>query len=418
MGESANPPQSYVQVIDAAPAEYRVVQGGTLDGEQCRSPIGFNTWMQVWESNRELRLENIGTNIIINPWITDRRHAFRSLAGLVSAAAPDAWPARDRVLALWNWLRKHKYHYHFPLGVLRLYRAQLYAPIKLINTYGYDYCEYEAVALGALWQTAGLPIRWTRIHQHSVREVYFDGRWNMLDSDLHSYMLLPDNTTVAGMADTTADHDLVKRVHHHGLLQADNRADSERVAGLHVDMYQMDVPQWTEFSMDMQLRPGEALVWRWGRRDPPRFHGVPPDAPPEDYPLCCHGAWEYLPDFSRAVWRDGAALAENISDAGGVLRCAGAAPGMVVWKISCPYVVVGGGLEFTGSQVEFYCATNLTDWFPVGTNLDAFFQWDGPAVHEYYLACKFPLADSWLAACSIRNDIQMVCVPCPPCEGG
>jgi hypothetical protein len=418
MGESTNTPRSHIQIISNTPTEYFVVQGGTLDGVKCRSPIGYNAWHQGWESNRELRMENIGTNVIINPWISDRQHGFRTLQGLVDTIAPASMSERDRAYALWDWARKHRYHH--PNGYFRAYHYQMYAPLKIFNTYGYDYCEYEAVALGALWQAAGLPTRWTRIHQHSVREVYFDKRWHMLDSDLHSFMLLPDNMTVAGMADTVTDHDLVKRVHHYGIQAPDNLHLSERVAALHVDLYQENQPQALVFDMNMQLRPGESITWRWGRRDPLRFHGAGSEInwSAKEYATVCNGEWAYAPRFSNGLWRLGETYTEDLSDTGGVLRPIGQSAGEVIWRMSSPYVFVGGSLTYTGDKVSFSFSTNLTDWTPVSTNLDEFFPGDGLAIHTYYLACYFPTPDAWLATCNIRNDIQMAPLTMPAMQVG
>ena len=52
----------HVEDITAAKQDYRVKHGGTMDGTNCRSPIGggFGIWDQSWESNRAVRLENVG----------------------------------------------------------------------------------------------------------------------------------------------------------------------------------------------------------------------------------------------------------------------------------------------------------------------------------------------------------------------
>src|SRR5262249_4176841 len=44
----------YTEEITTGKQEYRVTHGGTMDGTNCRSPIGgsFGVWDQSWESNR------------------------------------------------------------------------------------------------------------------------------------------------------------------------------------------------------------------------------------------------------------------------------------------------------------------------------------------------------------------------------
>lgn len=80
--------QRHVESISAARHEYRIQQGGTMDGANCRSPIGggFAIWEQTWESNRAVRLENVGDTDLINPWLSNGRNDFRTVGEIVSSA--------------------------------------------------------------------------------------------------------------------------------------------------------------------------------------------------------------------------------------------------------------------------------------------------------------------------------------------
>src|SRR5262249_60835989 len=110
---------------------------------------------------------------------------------------------------------------------------------------------------------------------HCITQVHYDGRWNLLDGDMGPFYLLRDNATIAGEQDLVRDHDLVKRTHTHGILDADSRAAAERSAALFV--YEgkaggdRNSPRGT--TLNIVLRPNEALVWRWGHRVPLRYHG-------------------------------------------------------------------------------------------------------------------------------------------------
>ena len=58
-------------------------------------------------------------------------------------------------------------------------------------------------------------------------------------------------------------------------------------------------------TMNLVLRPGEALVWRWSPCDPVKYHGALYTMP--TYPSAIYnGLWEYRPDFSKETWRQGA----------------------------------------------------------------------------------------------------------------
>src|SRR6476469_1969063 len=80
-GDSRDVPRQHVQEIAAPRQEYRVRQAGTMDGVNCRSPIGggFAIWEQTWESNRAVRLENVGDTDLINPWLSNGRNDFRTV---------------------------------------------------------------------------------------------------------------------------------------------------------------------------------------------------------------------------------------------------------------------------------------------------------------------------------------------------
>src|SRR5215468_6669677 len=76
-------PKRHVEKIASGRHVYVVRQGGTMDGANCRSPIGVGMMdgpaiEQTWESNRAVRLENTGATDVINPWLSNGRNDFRN----------------------------------------------------------------------------------------------------------------------------------------------------------------------------------------------------------------------------------------------------------------------------------------------------------------------------------------------------
>ena len=64
-------PKSHVQEVTTAPFTYNIRQGGTIDGKMCTSLPGvWEPFEQTWESNRSIRMENVGSATVINPWLT------------------------------------------------------------------------------------------------------------------------------------------------------------------------------------------------------------------------------------------------------------------------------------------------------------------------------------------------------------
>ena len=77
--------KNHVEEVTDGQHAYVVVQGGTVDGRNCRTPLGFGMMRegaieQTWESNRAVRMENVGDTDIVNPWLSNGRNNFRTLA--------------------------------------------------------------------------------------------------------------------------------------------------------------------------------------------------------------------------------------------------------------------------------------------------------------------------------------------------
>jgi len=85
--DNTNPtdvPRQHVEMITAPRYEYAVAQGGTMDGENCRQPIGvWHAYPQRWESNRAVRMENIGDTDVVNPWLSNGRNNYRTIPEII-----------------------------------------------------------------------------------------------------------------------------------------------------------------------------------------------------------------------------------------------------------------------------------------------------------------------------------------------
>jgi hypothetical protein len=408
-------PRRHVEEIASVRHAYTVPQGGTMDGANCRSPLGVGMMdgpaiEQTWESNRAVRLENVGESDAVNPWLSNGRNDFRSIDAIVAAAVRPGMTDREKAFALWFQEIRHRYHWEGD-------NTELGDPVKVFNVYGHNTCGNDSICLAGLWRRAGLKVTPVRVVGHCVSQAYFDGRWNLFDGDMHAIYLLRDNQTVAGEQDLVRDHDLIKRSHTQGILNPDRRANDEWAASLYIYEGEPlgDRNCATGTSMNMVLRPGEAITWRWGHTDPVKYHG--PHKP--RYPdLICNGVWEYRPDFSRDLWRQGAAAVEGVRASRGALTAEVGKTGAVVWILRSPYVFVGGRLEVEGSGPKFALSWDGRSWESVaGTDLDRFFPPEGPARYEYRLRCELP-AGARLNRLAIVNDLQMAPLALPAMSVG
>ncbi len=142
----------HVQEVRAATATYHVTQGGTMDGTNCRSPVGggFAVWEQTWESNRTVRLENVGETDVINPWLSNGRNDFRSVKEIVAGALRAGMSDREKAIALWRVQTTHRFH-------ACTGDNEVNDPVKVFNVYGYTTCGNDSICLAGLWRDGGLP---------------------------------------------------------------------------------------------------------------------------------------------------------------------------------------------------------------------------------------------------------------------
>lgn len=403
--------KQHTEEIKTAKQGYRIVQGGTMDGTNCRTPIGgsFGVWDQTWESNRLVRMENVGETDVINPWLSNGRNGFRSLSEMVTSAIRPGMSDREKAIALWNLQTTHRFH-------ASTGDAEANDPVKVMNVYGYTTCGDDSICLAGLWKTAGFKVRPARVVGHCITQVNFDGRWNLLDGDMGPFFLLRDNKTIASEQDLVRDHDLLKRTHTHGILDADSRSSAEWSAALFV--YEGDLPadrnSERNTTMNMVLRPNEALVWRWGHTLPVKFHGTAEITVwgKQAAERICNGLWEYRPDLSKEYWRRGADKVENVQVKNGELISEAGKTGTIIWKMRSPYVFVGGKLEVEGTAAKFSISFDGKTWQDVKENLDALFPPKNPARYEYRLRCELPAGAS-LKRLAISNDIQMAPLAIP-----
>lgn len=400
----------HVQEIVSRQAEYVVVQGGTMDGQNCRTPHGvWQPFQQTWESNRRVRIENVGTSDIVNPWLSNGRGDFRSLKQIVTRAVKPGMTDQEKAMALWWQEIQYRFHYAGD-------DKELLSPVKVFNVYGHNTCGNDSICLAGQWKAAGLKVAPARLVGHCVSQVFFDGGWHLLDGDMHSIYLLRDNVTIAGEQDLVRDHDLVKRTHTQGILQPDRRAGDEWESSIYVFEGEVAGDRNADggTSMNMTLRPGEAIEWRWGHVQPVKYHGGQPPRFPD---RICNGLWEYRPDLSRDGWRRGATSVQGIKAGTDGLSAEEGKTGTIIWTMSSPYVFVGGKLEVEGDGARFAISWDGQTWEETGSNLDGKFPPQGPARYAYHLRCQLSDA-ARLRRLALRNDLQMAPLTLPGMQVG
>ncbi len=347
----------------------------------------------------------MGRSVVVDPWLSNGRNNFRNMDQIVAAAVTPGMNDREKAMALWFQQIRQRFH-----------RAgdgqETGDPVKVFNVYGHNPCGSDAIIMGGLWRKVGLKGAPVRLVSHAIAQVAYDGGWHVMDGDLDMIYLLRDNETLASDRELARDHDLVGRTHTLGILLADSRARDEEEAAMFVceDAIQGQRRCKEDTTMNMTLRPGEALVWRWGHLNLPKYMWT---AMQPNYPdTVCNGLWQYRPDFSHDLWKKGAAKVENITTGSQGLGAEEGETGTILWTMRSPYVFVGGRLEVEGRGARFAVSADGKRWQDVRENLDKFFPTDGPPRYRYQLRCQLS-GGARLKRLAVVNDLQMALLALP-----
>ena len=264
--------KSHIEEISEGIHKYTIFHGGTMDGRNCRSPMGCGiaregAIIQTWESNRSVRLKNVGDTDIVNPWLSNGRNNFRSVEEIVSSAVSPGMTDADKAFVLW--FQQIQYRHHSGGD-----NNELGDPVKVFNIYGYNTCGNDSICLATLWHKAGLKAAPARALGHCISQAFYDGGWHFYDGDMHCVYLLRDNKTVAGEQDIVRDHDLIKRTHSKGILFPDTWWSEPEMCSMY--FYEAtgmlsgipDVPGKTDVvvtvTIDRQMRKLDEAILRWG----------------------------------------------------------------------------------------------------------------------------------------------------------
>ena len=348
-------PCNHQETIQDSPHTYEIEFRGTIDGTMTRDPVAYGAYIQGWQPNRSLLIENVGQVDVVNPRIVvNGRCNWWTLAEVVAEATKGYTTEADRARAVWEFLRRQRFH-------ACTWDNECNDVLKVLNVYGYTLCGNEAHLINDLWKAAGLTPRRGYPVGHVVSEVFYDGDYHLLDSDEHVICLERDNKTIASCTEVVRDHDLIKRTHTYGIGQRENRKTDEFSASLYSHEGERigDLGDNTTHSMDLTLRPGESIEFRWDHVGKEYSAGTvaPTDRRNGDgqgslrrwgataYDKLRNGRFCYRPDLGGEVAQRGAKTVEHAvfdTEAGVIRRLDPEHPGTVVWQFTSPYVFVGG----------------------------------------------------------------------------
>ncbi|MAF67499.1 MAG: hypothetical protein CMJ84_17810, partial [Planctomycetes bacterium] len=345
-------------------AEYEIKMGGTVDMDNTTTRH-YEIFETAFQPNVSLEIANTGDVPVVNPRIViNDRGRWWSIRTMLDEILAGARDDQEKALLIWDFVRNNRYH-DMPL----FHDNELHDPVRLLGVYGGGLCDDSAAVGCSLLYHAGINKtkhaqnpKTRHLHGHVMCEAFLDGRHQFLDIDENVFYLDRENERIVSGDELTRDHDLAKREHGFGpvfkgwqtgetaaaLCGSDDGAGFRIVAG---------------HSLDLTLRPGERIVYRWdnvgklagdGRSGRPRRRHFG------------NSKLVYSPrleNFERdaASAKDVAPASPNAKDA----KVAGAnSAAQLVYEVKSPYVLCGGQVD-----ANFF-GLSEKDGFSVSLSLD------------------------------------------------
>jgi len=129
--------------------------------------------------------------------LTDASPDYSDLPSMVRSITAN-WPTPEQkcwAVFYWNHLARRQ------TNPIILHGMALPDPIRQFNDYGYTMCSTISGINQSVWEEMGLRHRYWDISNHTVAEVFYDGRWHMYDNSLSALYTLCDGKTLAGVED-------------------------------------------------------------------------------------------------------------------------------------------------------------------------------------------------------------------------
>jgi len=135
--------------------------------------------------------------------VSDKVDDVSSLEAWRRSFIRDEMSDREKALAIWRSVVAFQHQDAPPSEFLQLENNVL-DPIKMFNVYGYSFCSVASAHVQALARHIGLKTRGWTINRHVVPDVFWDGKWHLLDASLINYFPKPDGT-LAGVEEIVTD---------------------------------------------------------------------------------------------------------------------------------------------------------------------------------------------------------------------
>lgn len=156
-------------------------------------------------TNHAVEIVNTGDVAIRAPRVlTPGAPKWFDLPEVLAGFTSDSSDPEQLALRLWEFLVGARVH-----GDPASDREDLHDPVRMLNVFGYGFCDDAATVYALMAEELGLESRVWWLSGHVVPEVMIDGQWAMLDPDGETYYRDPASGRIAGVEQISADTELL-----------------------------------------------------------------------------------------------------------------------------------------------------------------------------------------------------------------
>ncbi|MCL9792972.1 hypothetical protein [Frankia sp. AgKG'84/4] len=446
----------FEQIISTPAADYQITLGGTLDSFNTASYTTTDNVKTMMESpwfqpDRFLILANVGTVDVLCPRVViNGRRNWHSADDLLDSIIWPGMSDRAKAFALFRFFSRFDVQAHNNNLRVDDVMPDLNAapgsnsfreradPIKAVNSYYPSGCILSAANLVIMARHAGLNARLLAaaplvgpFDKHGGAEIEYEGAYHYFDPEARTFFLDRDNEKVASYEEIHRDPALVLRTHAHGFAAQECKGAFIMLYREHFPPYEVPVEQWVHH-MDLRLRPGEELVYRWDNSGKYRYGSNPRNTPGPPYRLA-NGLLRFCPNLRNSGYRGGIVhevntmISEPDTNVALLRPLISNHPASVTWKIESPYPIVGGRVfgKFV-MEAEGGCSVSVSigdSWrqvwkkegagvFHVEADIDSVLNaLTSPAIYYYYVRFDFGTTGQpsavGLDSVRLESDLQM-----------
>ncbi len=221
-----------------------------------RSPEDYSVSLPRAATPETILLRNVGDQIAVNPRvIVNGRKDWFSIDSMLNQILEPEFSDGEKAMAIWEFLVANRYHNSPTLD-----HFEEHDPVRLVNVYGYGFCDDAANSFMMLAKKAGLPARIWDLSGHVVSEAFYDGNWHMFDVDGEIFYRSGNDETIASVKRLSLNPGLIRRNPSPSPLYH----DTEHLVELYRSRGNNRIAGWyggkSRHVMAFDLRPGESIL--------------------------------------------------------------------------------------------------------------------------------------------------------------